>query len=234
MIRIAIVEDEKKDMDHLVQFLDKYQKDNNVEFLITTYLDSAVFTNSFNNNFDLVFLDIEMPKINGMDTASEIRKKDQYVTIIFVTNVAQYAIKGYEVNAHYFLLKPLRYDDFKGKLERTISFIEKTKEKNLFVVNTQREKRIIETNDITHIIVLNHDLYIYTKDEEILSTGSLRKIESKLEKYGFFRVNNYCVVNLAYISSYKKNSIFIGNKDFPVSRSRKKELLEKIVNYNKW
>ena len=195
---------------------------------------SAVFTNSFNNNFDLVFLDIEMPKINGMDTASEIRKKDQYVTIIFVTNVAQYAIKGYEVNAHYFLLKPLRYDDFKGKLERTISFIEKTKEKNLFVVNTQREKRIIETNDITHIIVLNHDLYIYTKDEEILSTGSLRKIESKLEKYGFFRVNNYCVVNLAYISSYKKNSIFIGNKDFPVSRSRKKELLEKIVNYNKW
>lgn len=94
MIRIAIVEDEKNSSDLLVNYLEKYSNDKNIRFDVKTFFSCNQILNNYNNNFDIIFMDIELPDGNGLETIRKIREVDKNVIVIFVTNMAQYAVKG--------------------------------------------------------------------------------------------------------------------------------------------
>ena len=99
MINIAIVEDEAMYAKQLQEFLQQYQKENGEVFNITVYSDGDQIVHKYKSQFDIILMDVEMKFMDGMSAAEEIRKADTEVVIIFITNMAQYAIRGYAVDA---------------------------------------------------------------------------------------------------------------------------------------
>lgn len=99
MIRIAIVEDEQNYIDKLSEYLDRYKKEYGEQLSVTVFHDGDEISSGYKAQFDIILMDIEMKFVNGMSAAEEIRKVDSEVTIIFITNTPQYAVRGYEVGA---------------------------------------------------------------------------------------------------------------------------------------
>lgn len=116
MISVAIVEDEAEQAGILLSYLERYGQEYGVGFQATHFSGSLAFLNDVRTIFDIVFMDIEMPYKNGMEAAAEMRQINTESCLIFVTNMAQYAIKGYEVDAMDFVLKPVNYFAFNPKI----------------------------------------------------------------------------------------------------------------------
>lgn len=121
MITIGIVEDQELDKQKIVEFIEKYKIENNVSITLKYYNNGNNFIEKYRSDCDIVFMDIDMPLINGFDASVELRKKDKKVVLIFITNLNQYAIKGYSVNAFDFVCKPINYYSFSTMLKRAIS-----------------------------------------------------------------------------------------------------------------
>ena len=120
MIKIAIVEDEAMYAKQLEEFLHQYEAENYEAFDITIYSDGDQIVNKYKSQFDIILMDVEMKFMDGMSAAEEIRKMDSEVVIIFITNMAQYAIRGYAVDALDYVLKPVSYFAFSQRLNRAI------------------------------------------------------------------------------------------------------------------
>lgn len=99
MLRVALLDDNTDDITLLQNYLRRYQEKNQIRMQVTSYVSSLEFMEEYDASYDVIFLDVEMPGMDGMQVAREIRKKDETAGIIFITNMAQYAIRGYEVNA---------------------------------------------------------------------------------------------------------------------------------------
>ena len=119
MVRIAIVEDTQTDSKTLMRYVKEYTRLVNVEVEISVFDNAVKFLDKYTPKFDIVFMDIEMPYINGMEASKKLRELDQKVILIFVTNLAKYAIKGYEVQAFDFVVKPITYHDFTLKFVKS-------------------------------------------------------------------------------------------------------------------
>ena len=146
MINIAIVEDNINEYSLLKNSLDKYACSYNVKFNITYFSNAIEFLNSYKKQFQLVFMDIELPDMNGMEASHKLRDIDKDVVIVFVTNLSNYAINGYEVGALDFVVKPIKYETFVIKLTRIINKI------NIGYV--AENENIVEIENI-HIIMIN-------------------------------------------------------------------------------
>ena len=133
LIRIAIVEDEPTERDRIKVYLEEIAQEDQTQFDIEQYSSGMAFVMRGMKDYDLVLMDIDMPNLNGIETAKALRKVDQSATLIFVTNMAQYAISGYEVNAIDFILKPVNRYSFAIKIKRAIS---RTAKKNDNAIQT--------------------------------------------------------------------------------------------------
>ena len=121
MKHIAVVEDDSSASQQIQNYLSLYQKENEQEFSVTVFADGLSILEDYHPIWDIILMDIEMPLMDGMTAAKCIRELDQSVIIIFITNMAKYAIKGYEVGALDFVLKPVSYFAFSLKI--TLSLI---------------------------------------------------------------------------------------------------------------
>ena len=133
MIRIAIVEDDRHDREALKKCLNRYEKENQVKFSVTEFQDGEDIVTDYTASYDLIILDIEMAFLNGMKAAEKIRELDTNVIIIFITNMPQYAIQGYKVNALDYILKPISYFSFSESMVRALAKI-KTPEKEYITI----------------------------------------------------------------------------------------------------
>lgn len=231
MIRIAIVENEERDYLVLKEFLDRFSRDKNVQFETEYFQDAVDFVSDYHYNFDLIFFDIMMPDIDGMDAAKRIRKVDTGVTIIFVTNMAQYAIQGYNVSAHYFILKPVVYKDFAVKLEETLVHIEREKKNEFLILDMPYEKRKVFTKEIKYIEIFSHNVVFHLIDKELQVRGTLSEFEKKLDSKKFCRINSCYIVNLDFITAVKDMSVFIEETELRISYMRKKVLMKAFADY---
>lgn len=129
IINIAVVEDEQQQILNYQNYLDRFQKERKITVKTHYFNDGLFFLEQYHQNeFDIVLMDIAMPQMNGLETAKRLRTVDKNVCLIFITTLAQYAIKGYEVDALDFLIKPVRFDLFSIKLEKAIKRVNKNKE----------------------------------------------------------------------------------------------------------
>lgn len=120
MIRVAIVEDEPAEAERLQSLLARYSREKGVQFEVQTYTSALTFLAEYNRTVDIVFMDIELPDVNGMEISRRLRKQDAAVMIVFVTNMAQFAVQGYEVAAQDFIVKPAQYGEFALKLAKAL------------------------------------------------------------------------------------------------------------------
>ena len=125
MYRIAIVEDDREYVKELRTYLNQYAAEEGQEFEISVFYDGAEILENYVPKYDLILLDIEMQKINGMDAAEKIRETDENVVLMFITNMAQYAIRGYSVGALDFVMKPITYYTFSMKIKRALKRVQK-------------------------------------------------------------------------------------------------------------
>lgn len=239
MLHVAIVDDDEKIADLMKSFLKQYTDERKTVFSVECYSDPADFLSVYGNGdcYDMIFLDIELPGMNGMDVARKIRDIDIDVALVFVTNMRQYAIKGYEVDADDFIVKPVSYYDFAMKLDRVLRKIEK-KETVKIAVNCDGVVKYLPIDTIRYVEVARHRLTYHT-DEGILETrGSLNKIEELFLENNFSRCNNYCLVNLRYVTGIDGHTLFVGygrnnQESDPISISypRKKEFVASLNKY---
>ena len=231
MIQIAIVEDEKVCQEQLGKYLERYGKEKNYNFHITMFEDGIDITENYSPCWDIIFMDIRMKYMDGMNSAQKIRKYDQNVIIIFITTMAKFAIKGYEVDALGFILKPVNYMQFSTKMQKAINYIEKHKNQKYLLLRMEDQKEKVSINEILFIEVKNHDLHFVTGDKTYVMRCPMREIEKELESYHFTRCNQSYLVNLKNIIAVQKDIVLLGQYKLSISRSRKKQFLKVLSDY---
>jgi DNA-binding LytR/AlgR family response regulator len=230
MIRVAICEDNPKHQKNILNYLQHYEELYGVKFHTTVYQDGIDLVSESTSQFDILFLDIEMKIMDGMEAAQKIRCRDHQVIIIFITNLPQYAIQGYDVDAKGFLLKPVKYIAFEQQLQKCIHDVGKNQMEYLSVKYAGGMKKYA-LSEIYYLESNGHYIDIHTESGTESFLSSIKEMEEKLEGKAFFRCNNGTIVNLQYVESVQKNDIVMKDERLAISRSRKKEFMEALTNY---
>lgn len=228
--RIAIVEDEKSFREQLVDYLKQYEEEQGVSFQITEYEDGADIVEKYKSEYDVILLDIEMPKMNGMDAAEAIREVDEDVVIMFITNMAQYAIHGYSVGALDFVMKPITYYAFAMKMTRALKRV-KRKEQQALIISTNDGIRTLEAKQIYYVEVQNRMLHYHTDEGEFVVRGTLQSAEEMLKPYPFEKCNHWYIVNLMHVKEVNKNVVKVGPFEVEISRRNRTTFLKALTEY---
>ena len=231
-MQVVIVEDECTEAEILEKYLDKFAEENNLQISHSRFSNGKEMLEKYQFTWDLILLDIEMPLMNGIEIARKIREKDSEVTIIFITQMAQYAIEGYSVNALDYVLKPVNYNMFAMKMRRAVHEFH-MKQTDFILLQKKSQKYKIPLKTLCYIEVYGHTIVYHTLEQEISMTGSqtIKQIERELADKGFIRCHQCFLVNLNHVKQYNKEDIQVGEKRIPVSRSRRKEFLQALMKY---
>lgn len=230
MIKIAVVDNEKADRDLLMLSFSRLAEQVQEEICAISFDSGEALLAGYDYSYDLVCLDIDMPGQDGLSTARALRKIDEQVMIIFVTNMAQMAICGYEVQALDFLVKPVNYYSLAMKMRNVIALIHRQKKRNI-VLHMADGMVKISTDELYYIEVNGHYLTFHTYQGVFQQKVSLREWEEKLKDLSFVRCNNCYLVNLKHVSAVNKDEVKAGGQWLRMSRPRKKPFLQALANY---
>lgn len=230
MIRVAIVEDERACAEMLQEYLCRYEKESGENIQIRVFEDGEDIAIGYRAEYDIILMDIEMKFMDGMSAAEAIRQADEEVTIIFITNMAQYAIRGYAVNALDYVLKPVSYFAFSQRFERAVRKMRK-KQKHYVVIKVKGGSKKIGTEDIYYIESQGHNLYFHTNEGVEETAGTMKDMEEKLEPLHFCRCNKGYLVNLNHVDGIKEGMVKVGGDMLVISRPRKKVFQETLASY---
>ena len=231
MLSIALIEDDPGFLKKLTEFVDRILKEKNVKYVLLSYANPKEFFFAYEKQFDLILTDIDMPEMNGYEAAKKIREMDKDVTLVFVTQLAQFAIKGYEVDAVDYILKPFNFDSFRLKMNRILQHIKVKDSGSLLVSLSSREKVHIKYSDLLCISSDDHFLEFVTTKKTYDAFGTLKKYEGLLDD-SFFRCHSGFIINLAYVERLSKGVIRLTNgKEIPLARSKRKEFVQTMQRY---
>lgn len=230
LIKVAIVEDDESCTLHLKELLERYEKEYGTTFNIATFSYGIDFISDYTADYDLIFMDIDMPHMNGYKTAKLLRKVDSEVALIFVTNLVKYAVKGYEVDACDFIVKPVEYEQFSVKLKKAISKMTQKGEAYLTVTSRKGVERIYYS-EIYYITVFQRYVMLHTKKGSIEMPISMKKLEVMLKDGPFVRGDNSSMVNLMYVTAVNQEGAIVNGQLIPCSRNRRKVLLDAFTLY---
>lgn len=230
MRNIAIVEDEDLAAQALIDHIKQYEAQTGQSFQIFRFANGADFLQDYRAVYAVVFLDVQMPKMNGLETALQLRRCDKNVSIIFITNLVQYALKGYEVDAVSYLIKPVSYYDFSMKFKKALD-IYLLNEDRSFTVNTPGGLCRISTDRLMYVEIMNHRLFYHLIDDVIEMTGVLSGVEQQLSRFGFLRCNKCYLVNPKFIVKVKGSTVQVGDNLLQISRPRRAAFLAELANW---
>lgn len=230
MIRIAIVEDENSYYETLKEFIKRYEVENQEVCPVQWFPDGMKFVENYKSKFDLILMDIEMPHLDGISAAREIRKMDGAVLIMFITNMAQYAIKGYEVEAMDYVVKPLSYYAFALKMKKASRILRERSGKSI-MLPFGNELRVVPEREILYVEISSHKLQFHTYDGIAEMTGTLKDVEQQLDSGKFVRCNSCYLVNLVHVTGIQENDVLVEGEALRMSRAKKKEFLKQLSEY---
>lgn len=230
MIRIALVEDDLNYRKKLVSYLEQYEKESCGKIYIAVFTDGDEIVEEYKADYDIILMDIEMKFMDGMTAAEKIREVDSEVVIIFITNMPQFVMKGYMVDALDYVLKPITYFSFSQKIDRAITRMKKRNEKYITIAIKGGMQKL-NVAKILYIEVQDHSLIFHTVNGEYTTKGTMRDVEELLRKENFFRCNKCYLINLGYVENIQNYDVKVKSDVVQVSRSRKKGLIDALNNY---
>lgn len=231
MIRtVAIVEDTPAEADTLKEYFSRFGAEKGVDFKITHFESAEPFLEKYRPVYDLVLMDIALPKINGMEAAVRLRELDRTTTIIFVTNMAQFAVRGYEVDAFDFVVKPVSYSNFALKLQRALNKLGTRRDTEVLVSMADGLYRIA-SSQIKYIEISGHRMVYHTTDGTIKAYGNLKEVESVLSGKMFVRCNSCYLINLNYVYAIRGYTVVVDGDELQISRPRKKAFVQAVNDY---
>lgn len=231
MVNIAIVEDNLEEAARLEGALKRYAEEFHVPTRTTVFTNAMAFLSKYAAEYDIIFMDIMMPMMNGMDAVRALREKDEKVMVIFVTNMQQYAIQGYEVGAFDYILKPVHYPEFKLKYTRAISKLMPQKKVANILIKSDSGMVRLTPEQIMYVEVQQHHCVYHTRHGTFRQYQTMKSVETQLSEYGFARCNNYLLVNLAYVSKIEGMSVYVGDVPLPISYPRKKPFCDQFEEF---
>ena len=230
MLRIAIVEDEELYIRQIEEYIERYSKDNDTEITTVIFRDGAEIIKNYQNVYDIIFFDIAMPQMDGMEAAGRIRELDDDVIMVFITNMPQYAVRGYEVGALDFVIKPLQYPLFSMRLTRAIKRAQRRNDEQILLNLADRVKRL-SVRQIYYVEVQNKMLYYHTDEGEYVLRGTMQGALKELERYHFVRCNYWYIVNLMHVSEVRKDVVIVAGDELVISRRNKTAFLSALTEY---
>lgn len=230
MIRVAIVDDDKLYQSQVKDYIEAYSKESGEEFSVDVYNSGMDFITDYKPVYDIAFLDIEMPLMDGMSTARKLRQVDNEICIVFITKMAKYAIEGYEVNAIDFVVKPIKYFNFIDKLKKAINH-----------VGARHDKDVVIKSDGSYFRIPLSQIYYIEKDKNYIiyntAQGELRErrnmedVANQLSSSGFSMCNSGCIVNLRFIQQVTQTDVTVNNVQLPLSRRRIKDFKTDMLKF---
>lgn len=229
-MKIAICDDERAFAENLKKSIDNYY--NSPDHTAHIFTSAKELLDKLKQNPDMfaaVFLDIEMPELDGLQTAARIREINSDINIIFLTSHTELAMEGYEVNALRFLAKPVN----QTKLHEVLGLLDKsTGDGKCILIADGSTQTLLKQNDVFYIKAENVYLQIVTKNKNYLLRKRLSDMEAELDSGKFVRIHRSYIVGLAHVRSYDGKSIIMINGDtLPLSRSCEKQFKDAVMNY---
>ena len=199
-MRIAICDDEEIFRRSVCEKINEIYKDD-IDMVLRIFERGETLIKDFKENdsaYDIIFLDIKMENINGIDTTRNIRKINTDVLIAFLTSHEEFAKDGYEVNAFRYLSKPIREDKLIECIENAKKICDGAKK---IIIKYKDEEIILKATNIIYLEAQNKDIYIHTRDNVYVQKNNLSYYENQLKECGFFRVHRSFIVNFNYVKS---------------------------------
>lgn len=232
MIRIGIVEDDTAAIERLLSHLDRFQRDHGEKFHIGAFRDGADILAEYRPDWDILFLDVQMPRVDGMTAARRIREVDSEVIIVFITSSPHYAVSGYEVDALNYLLKPVTYASFEQEMSRIQTRLRRRSRREVLFTATDGVHHRIAVDDIRYIESVRHRVDLFTLDAAFSIATSLKAMEAELFGNGFLRCHSGLLVNLRHVTGIDGNDCRIrGGGALPISRPRKREFYAALAEH---
>lgn len=232
MIYIAICDDEKYMCDNMKKMASVFFERKNMEISIVQFSCGEELL-KYDKAIDILFLDIQMKGIDGIEAAKKLRARGFKGFLIFMTVLKETVFKAFEVSAYDYLVKPIKESDFEKMMERLFISMEKADKANL-LVRKGYESSIISFEEIVFCEVIDRKVYLHLASLEVIDFyDRIENLEKKLDDR-FFRCHRSFLINLKYLKSFKKGTAFMeGGKEIPVSRLRSREFSGVILQYMK-
>ena len=230
MYQIAIVEDEAANRDQLSEYIRRYGEECDECFSVQCFANGEALLQGYDGRFDLILMDIEMPGADGMQVARRIREKDSQVVLVFITNIAQYAIQGYAVQALDYILKPLSYLSFRMRFARALGRIDRQQDAQVVLACRDRQVRL-PVRSILYVDVQQKQLCYHTEQGDYILRGTLKAAEEQLAAFPFAKGNYWYIVNLARVGEIGVKTLTVGGTELPLSRGCRPALLAAFHAY---
>lgn len=230
--KVAIVENETQEQERIKAFFSQFSEENDIKFNLSIFPNGHEFMFDFKfGDFDIVLMDIDLgDDFDGIKISEELRKVDNEVSLIFVTNLAQYAIEGYKYNAYDYIVKPVSYVSFAFRLQKVIQHIG-TKKVEKILISSSGTKVVLYIKDIFYVEVSNHQLVYHTVKGDFSTRGTLREAEKDLAKYNFSLCNACYLVNLYYVERIDGYDATVRGEKLLISHPRRKAFLKDLSLY---
>ena len=232
-MKIGICDDDSLFLKLMTKYVKQYEKENCKEFKIIQFIneDRLVEYLKKDPEIDILFLDVLLYQKNGIDIAKEIRKTNHKLRIVFVSACEKFAVKGYDVNAEGYMLKPFNYSEFADKMNGLMTRID-TRSTEVFYDKTDQGKILIDVNDLIYIETCERNTKIHTREDTYISCKKMKEHERLLQTYTFCRCHASYIVNLSYVRSIDGLSLFLKDgTEIPISKSRRGKFMEAFAQY---
>ena len=230
VLKIAVCDDVPEEIESITACVERLCKKHNIRYEISAYRNAYDLINAYQKQFDVIFLDIEMPELNGMEAARLIRRTDKETLLVFVTQMAQFAVKGYQVEALDFLVKPVEYYSFELTFRKILRHL-RNNTGDILQLDTGEKKLFVPVSEIFYVEVLGHYVTYHTESGDVRCKGVLSKIQEKLDDQNFFLCNRYCLIHLKYVTEIRRETVVVHGVELEVSRSKRKDILHAMTQY---
>lgn len=228
-MKVAFVDDDERFVNIQKEYLVRAAQEIGTSCEVSTFSDGLDFLEHYSVGFDILFLDVEMPHLDGLETARRVRQMDQKVCIIFMTNMARYAIHGYEVDAVDFVVKPVGYFTFLEKFKKAVRFCSLRQDRSLMLSQDDQLVRI-SFPSIYYLEKEKNYLVYHTEWGEFRERGTMVDKEAVFNGCGFFKCTSGCLVNLRHVKKLSADTVWVGNMTLPVSRQQRKSFASALIH----
>ncbi|BAK97920.1 putative two-component response regulator [Oscillibacter valericigenes Sjm18-20] len=229
MLRIGICDDELAARDALRLSLERLLREDDGKVLYDFSSGEGVvkWLAKHSGELDLLFLDVELGGISGMEAAKQIRLRDTNLMLVFVTGYADFVFDGYAVGAMDYLVKPIKEDKLSQVLVRVQKLLECRKPQTFIVQNSEGLYRIVK-KDILYLCSDRRLVKVLTRDREFSFYGKLDEVESSLGS-GFVRIHQRYLVRAEAVLKIEKNNVTISDTRLPISRALQKSAMTALA-----
>ena len=224
MLNLAICDDEAKQRTILKQVLIPWLELKAIGYNIQEYASGEALLRTLEDkSYDIIFLDIEMGNLNGVDTARAIRQISKETLLIFITAYPDFVFQGYEVKAFQYILKPYTKQKVDKILEAALEELHQQEDSYLpiflksgtYKLNLNETLYFYSDRRLIHAVVQGQDLVFYEK---------MNDLETRLPEH-FIRIHQRYLINLNFVTATKDFSVYLNDIELPISRSHKQDFL---------